>query len=262
MWINESEISPYLRDIKKIKVLTPSEEDAMIEEHNADNSQALQNKLISANLRYVITVAKEYQNQGLPFQDLIGEGNYGLTKAARRFDSTKGVRFYSYAVWWIRQAIMQALNEHSRTIRLPVNVINDMSANKKDMTDQEYGNWCVRQGVLRTQSLNQRIYTDGHHESDGNELIDMIAGGDNDAFKTPSDDGTTLPTTLQQVMGILNERERGIIMLYYGLDGCELTLQQIADDMGLTKERVRQIKNQAVKKLRFNAPLLFKFFEN
>lgn len=228
----------------------------MIEEHKNDNPQALQDKLINANLRFVITIAKEYQNQGLPFEDLIGEGNYGLTKAARRFDCTKGVRFYSYAVWWIRQSIMQALNEHSRTIRLPVNVINDMSVNKKELTEQEYNNWCVRQGVIRTQSLNQPM------GEDGEEMVNMIAGEENLAFKTVSDDGVTLPTALTQVMSILTHREREIIMQYYGIGGEPLTLQQIADDLDLTKERVRQINKKAIQKLRFNAPLLFKFFEN
>lgn len=256
MWINESEISPYLRDIRKLKILTPSEEDTMIDEHKADNPQALQDKLINANLRFVITIAKEYQNQGISFDDLIAEGNYGLVKAARRFDTTKGVRFYSYAVHWVRQAIMQALNEHSRTIRLPVNVINDMSVNKKEMSEQDYGNWCVRQGVIRTQSLNQS------YGEDGEEMINMIVGGENMAFQQPSDDGTSLPTALTQVISILNCREQEIIKQYYGIDGEPLTLQQIADNLELTKERVRQVKNQAIKKLRFNAPLLFKFFEN
>lgn len=254
MWINESEISSYLRDIRKIKILSPSEEEVLFDELRSGSSTAM-DSLILANLRFVITVAKEYQNQGLEFQDLISEGNYGLVKAAKRFDSTKGVRFYSYAVHWVRQSIMQALNEHSRTIRLPVNVINDMSGNKKSMTEKEYGDWCVRQGVIRTQSLNQSV------GEGGAEMIEFVAGGENTAFSAPSDDGITLPTAMDQVMAILNEREQAIIKRYYGLDGEELTLQQIADDMELTKERVRQIKNQAIKKLRFNAPLLFKFFE-
>jgi RNA polymerase primary sigma factor len=254
MWINESEISPYLRDIRKIKVLTPIEENEVIAQLRAGCPKALE-KLIRANLRFVITVAKEYQNQGLDFQDLIAEGNYGLVKAARRFDCDREVRFYSYAVHWIRQSILQALNEHSRTVRLPVNVINDMKDNKKTMTEKEYGDWCVYQGVNRTQSLNQQI------SFDGEELINTLYGGDNTAFTQPSDDGMGLPTALQQVMSILNKRERDIIMQYYGLDGEPLTLQQIADNLDLTKERVRQVKNQAIKKLRFNAPMLFKFFE-
>jgi RNA polymerase primary sigma factor len=239
--------------------MTDDEEKKLIQDYGDDNPQELQDKLIAANLRFVITVAKEYQNQGLEFHDLISEGNYGLVKAARRFDCNKGVRFYSYAVWWIRQSIMQALNDHARMIRLPVNVINNMSDNKKEMDDKAYSDWCVRQGVLRTYSLNQPTNMDG--TSDGDEMIDTIKGGENDAFKYPSDDGTTLPTAMDQVMGILNKRERNIIKWYYGMDGMTLTLQQIADEMDMTKERVRQIKNQAIKKLRFNAPSLFKFFE-
>lgn len=254
MWINESEISPYLRDIRKNKVLTHSEEHEVIDQLRAGCPHAKE-KLIKANLRFVITVAKEYQNQGLDFKDLIAEGNYGLVKAALRFDCEKGVRFYSYAVHWIRQSILQALNEHSRTVRLPVNVINDMKSNKKVMSETEYGDWCVYQGVNRTQSLNRQI------NFDGEEVISTLYGGDNTAFTTPSDDGMGLPTALQQVMSILNTRERDIIMQYYGLDGEPLTLQQIADNLDLTKERVRQVKNQAIKKLRFNAPMLFKFFE-
>lgn len=254
MWINESEITPYLRDIKKIKVLTVAQEEELITQIKDGNERAMDD-LICANLRFVITIAKEYQNQGLDFKDLIAEGNYGLVKAARRFDSTVGVRFYSYAVHWVRQSIMQALNEHSRTVRLPVNVINDMSSNKREMTDKEYSDWCVRQGVVRTQSLNQEL------GEDGEEMINMIVGGTNEAFKTPPDGGMALPTSLEMVMSILTDREQAIIKQKYGLDGEELTLQQIADNMGLTKERVRQIKNQAIKKLRFNAPLLFKFFD-
>ena len=254
MWINESEISPYLRDIRKIKVLTHSEEDEVINQLRAGCPKAM-DKLIKANLRFVITVAKEYQNQGLDFKDLIAEGNYGLVKAAERFDPDRGIRFYSYAVHWIRQSILQALNEHSRTVRLPVNVINDMKSNKKTMTEKEYGDWCVYQGVNRTQSLNQQI------SFDGEELITTLHGGENTAFTQPSDDGMGLPVALQQVMSILNRRESDIIMQYYGLDGEALTLQQIAYNLDLTKERVRQVKNQAIKKLRFNAPMLFKFFE-
>lgn len=254
MWINESEISLYLKDIRKIKILSPSEEDEVINQFKSGCPKAM-DKLIRANLRFVITVAKEYQNQGLDFKDLISEGNYGLVKAARRFDSDKGVRFYSYAVHWIRQSILQALNEHSRTVRLPVNVINDMNVNKKNMSEKEYANWCVHQGVNRTQSLNQQI------NIEGDELITTLYGGENDAFTKPDEDSVGLSTSLRQVMSILNNREQDIIMQYYGLDGEELTLQQIADNLDLTKERVRQIKNQAIKKLRFNAPVLFKFFE-
>lgn len=255
MWINESEISSYLRDIKKIKVLSPDEEGELIEKVKLGSQKALDD-LICANLRFVITIAKEYQNQGLDFQDLIAEGNYGLVKAAQRFDTSVGVRFYSYAVHWVRQSIMQALSEHSRTVRLPVNVINDISKNKKTFTEKEYSDWCAKQGVVRMHSLNQ---TAGE---DGEELVNLLVGETNLAFKTPPDDSLMLPVTLQQVMCILTDREQSIVKQYYGLDGDELTLQQIADNMQLTKERVRQIKNQAIKKLRYNAPMLFKFFED
>lgn len=254
MWIRENDISAYLRDIKKIAVLTPSEEEDVITRIKDGDENAI-NKLICANLRFVITIAKSYQNQGLDFHDLIAEGNHGLVKAAKRFDSTVGVRFFSYAVWWIRQSIMQALNDHARTVRLPVNIINDMSKNRRDMTENEYADWCVYQGVIRTQSLNQSV------GEDGEELCNMIIGGYNDAFHDPAKENRTLIEDLLEVMVILNDREREIIQQYYGLSGEESTLQQIADDLNLTKERVRQIKNQAIKKLRFNAPLLFKFFQ-
>lgn len=255
MWINESEMSSYLKDVKKHKVLSPDEESELILEVNAGVPKA-EEKLIYANLRFVISVAKEYQNRGLDFKDLVSEGNYGLVKAAKRFNSTIGVRFYSYAVWWIRQAMMQALNEHARTVRLPVNVINDMNKNQKSMSEKEYGDWCVYHGVNHIQSLNTQF------DSDGSEMISNLYGGENDAFSKPFNDEFGLPTALEQVLTILNSREKEIIKQYYGLDGNNLTLQQIANDLNLTKERVRQIKNQAIKKLRFNAPSLFKFFDD
>lgn len=254
MWINESEIAPYLRDVRKYKVLSAAEEEELIVKIK-DGCEKSAELLIKSNLRFVIKVAKGYQNRGLDFPDLINEGNYGLIKASLRFDSTVGVRFYSYAVHWIRQAILQALNEHARTIRLPVNVINEMIKNRKTMTEQEYGDWCVYQGVNRTWSLNQPC------TEDGEELGNTIAIDDDLAFAETTESEVGLSSTLVQVMDILSPREKIIISEYYGLDGEELTLQQIADNLDLTKERVRQIKNQAIKKLRFNAPSLFKFFE-
>jgi len=150
---------------------------------------------------------------------------------------------------------MQALNDNSRTIRLPVNVINNMSKNRKTLSEIEYVDWCVRQGVLRTQSLNQTI------DEDGSEYIELISGDENEAFVSKEED-TILSYELEQVMSILTEREKDVITQYYGIGGEPFTLQQIADEIKLTKERVRQIKNQAIKKLRFNAPLLFKFFQD
>ena len=150
---------------------------------------------------------------------------------------------------------MQALNDNSRTIRLPVNVINNMSKNRKTLSEIEYVDWCVRQGVLRTQSLNQTI------DEDGSEYIELISGDENEAFVSKEED-TILSYELEQVMSILTEREKDVITQYYGIGGEPFTLQQIADEINLTKERVRQIKNQSIKKLRFNAPLLFKFFQD
>lgn len=254
-WIKESEIAPYLRDIRKIEVLTAQEEQELILRVNDGDEKAVE-ELICANLRFVITVAKDYQNQGLKLNDLIGEGNAGLVKAAGRFDTSVGVRFYSYAVHWIRQSIIQALNDNSRTIRLPVNVINDMTKNRKTLNEIEYVDWCVRQGVLRTQSLNKTI------DEDGSEYIELISGDENEAFMSKEEEDATLSYELEQVMSILTERERDVITQYYGIGGESLTLQQIANEIDLTKERVRQIKNKAITKLRFNAPLLFKFFHD
>jgi RNA polymerase primary sigma factor len=253
MWINESTISAYLRDIRKIDVMTPEEEKAVIEQIKQGDEKAVE-KLICANLRFVITVAKEFQNQGMELCDLINEGNYGLVKAASRYDSERDVRFFSYAVWWIRQSIIQALNDHSRTIRLPVNVINEMSKVKKESQDNEYANWCIHHGVTKTQSLNQTI------SEDGEELIATLIGSENDAFKAPPESGTITESALERIMDILSPREKDIIMQCFGIGGEALTLQQIADDIGLTKERVRQIRNLAINKLRYNAPLLFECF--
>jgi RNA polymerase primary sigma factor len=256
MWIKESEISAYLRDIRKIGIMTSAEEKIVIQRIKAGDLTA-EHELINANLRFVITVAKEFQNQGLPFQDLISEGNYGLVKAAKRFNSDVGVRFYSYAVHWVRQSIIQALNDNSRTVRLPVNVINDMARNRKELEEKAYADWCVYQGIVRTQSLNQEM------GESGEEFVNTLVGSYNDAFNDPTKENKALIDALKEVIDIsCTPREQAIIKQYYGLDGEELTLQQIADDMKLTKERVRQIKHQAIKKLRFNAPMLFKFFQD
>jgi len=254
-WINESEIAPYLKDIRKIKVLTRTEEVDLISKLS-DGPEKTMESLVCANLRFVITVAKEYQYRGLEFKDLISEGNYGLVKAVKRFNADAGVRFYSYAVHWVRQSIMQALNDNGRTIRLPVNVINDKIKNRREMDENGYANWCIYQGVNPVKSLSQRI------GESGDELSELIPNDEDISDYGEMTNGNSLAIALDEVMNILDKRERSIITQYYGLKDEALTLQQIAVNFNLTKERVRQIKNQAIKKLRFNAPLLFKFFED
>ena len=254
-WINESEIAPYLKDIRKIKVLTRAEEADLVTRLK-DEPDKTMSDLVRSNLRFVITVAKEYQHRGLEFKDLISEGNYGLVKAVKRFNADAGVRFYSYAVHWVRQSIMQALNDNGRTIRLPVNVINDKIKNRREMGENEYANWCVYQGVNPVRSLNKTI------GDSGDELLELISSDEDLSHYGETADENSLSIALNEVMKILDDRERGIITQYYGLKVEALTLQQIAVNFNLTKERVRQIKNQAIKRLRFNAPLLFKFFED
>lgn len=252
-WINQAEITSYLADIKKFDLLTRQEEFELIDKIKKGDDKA-KDLLIKSNLRFVITVAKHYLHKGLLLQDLISEGNYGLVKAAERFDLDQTeVRFLSYAVWWIKQAIKQAINEHSRTIRLPVNVINDMLKIDKDPSiTQEFS---VIQSMLNIPKMET---LDKHVGEDGSDFYDIIP--DVDAVSPESAlniEQSNLKLSLMGIVDDLSETESVVIKNYFGLDGDEKTLQEIADQLSLTKERVRQIKEKAIKKLRDNSYKLF-----
>jgi len=258
---SEDSISKYLKDVRKIDMISADEE-AELAVKVTEGDPVATEKLVSSNLRFVISVAKQYQNQGLPLSDLISEGNLGLIKAAHKFDPTKGFRFISYAVHWVKQSIIQSLNDNSRTVRLPVNVTNQVSKLKKEMVkfEQEHGRKPTQNDMDLTilnhptcGSLNEKI------NEDGDEVLDVIA---DDSFQRPDDDIYTdevLKSELDNTLSVLSERERKIIEMYFGMDGSSMTLEQIGDEYGLTKERIRQIKEKALRKLKNNCDNLFDF---
>lgn len=264
---DERSLSKYFKDLRKTTLLTPEEETELAKQIKEGNQEAIE-KLVNSNLKFVVSVAKDYQNQGLSLSDLISEGNYGLVKAATRFDHTRGFRFISYAVWWIKQSIIQSLNENARTVRLPANIINKLSQLKKEIEKFEFEN--EREPIYgeildennepvelithpRCNSLNDTI------NEDGDELIDIIVVNDDDAEKLFIDN--RIKDELTRTLSVLDERERNIIECYFGINtDCEpMTLEAIGEKYDLTKERIRQIKFKALRKLRHNCQRLQNF---
>jgi RNA polymerase primary sigma factor len=255
----EDGISIYLKDVRKHTIVTPEEELYLAKKiANGDNSAI--DKLVKANLRFVISVAKDYQNQGVPLADLISEGNYGLITAAKRFDHTKGYRFISYAVWWVKQGILQCLNDNSRTVRLPANMINKISKVRKEIEKFEKDNE-REPSHLEIENLNipKCVYLNATINEDGTELGSIIS---DDIFGSPDEieeEEDTLKKHLENVMDILSEREKKIINYYFGIDGESMTLEVIGEEFNLTKERIRQIKESAIRKIRNNVGDIFSY---
>lgn len=262
-------IEKYLEEIGGYSPLAPAEEVELARLIRKSNGKAL-DKLVKANLRFVISVAKEYQGQGLPLQDLISEGNLGLIKAAQRFDETRGFKFISYAVWWIRQSILQALAEQSRVVRLPLNRVGainkvgraleelekrfgrepsmDEIADRMEITAYEVAD--VMKTSARHLSLDEPF-----KEEEGNSLLDVI---ESDRYAPPDDTlmKESLEVEIDKVLSTLKPREAEIIRLYFGLDGDRpLTLEEIGEHFKLTRERVRQIKEKALRRLRHRSRL-------
>jgi RNA polymerase primary sigma factor len=256
--INQEEIASYLKDIRKLRVMTPERERELAERMlsgtvTEEEKKQIQQELLEGNLRFVITVSKQYQNQGLDLPDLIAEGNYGLMKAIENFDWSKRLRFISYAVWWVRQSILQSLNENARTIRLPVNVVQELHRAKKEMDSA---------GVElpdKFASLPYTIKIDDPLNEDGDTLLDILVNPNAEPADANLTTDETLKDKLLDMLNVLDNRERVIIEDYFGLSGNTRTLEDIGGDFSLTKERVRQIKEKALRKLRNETGSLFDY---
>jgi RNA polymerase primary sigma factor len=266
---NDETISKYFKDVRKSVILSQEQEIELAKKIKNGDQKAI-DALVKANLKFVVSIAKEYQGQGLPLSDLINEGNYGLIKAAYKFDHTKGFRFISYAVWWIRQSILQSLNDNARTVRLPTNVINKLTyLNKKiaqfettnerepvfgDILDDE-NNALPLLHYPKCASLNETV------NEDGDELIDLIPF-DEEESEILNDE--KLKKELNNVLSNLCERERVIVEDYFGInrESKSMTLEAIGERYGLTKERIRQIKLKAIRKLRHNAYDLYQLIND
>lgn len=257
-------LDQYLQEIGQIALLTPQQEVDLARRIKQGDQEAL-HRLTRANLRFVVSVAKKYQGQGLTLADLINEGNYGLIKAAQRFDETRGFKFISYAVWWIRQAILQALAEQSRVVRLPLNRIGTISKIRKtsarlSQTHERAPNIeeLAQELEVDVEKVREAMQHTGRHlsmdapfnEDDDNSLLDVLP--DDDDIKpdeTLMDE--SLKIDIERALSLLHPREAEITRLYFGI-GREhpLTLEEIGQRFGLTRERVRQIKEKALRKLR------------
>ncbi len=257
-------LDQYLQEIGQISLLTPQEEVDLARRIKQGDQNAL-HRLTRANLRFVVSVAKKYQGQGLTLADLINEGNYGLIKAAQRFDETRGFKFISYAVWWIRQAILQALAEQSRVVRLPLNRIGTISKIRKtsarlQQTHERQPNIeeLAKELEVDVEKVREALQHTGRHlsmdapfnEDDDNSLLDVLP---DDADTSPDDTlmDESLKIDIERALSLLHPREAEITRLYFGI-GREhpLTLEEIGQRFGLTRERVRQIKEKALRKLR------------
>jgi RNA polymerase primary sigma factor len=257
-------LDKYLHEIGRVELITAEEEVELARHIRQGDEKALE-KLVNANLRFVVSVAKQYQNQGLSLPDLINEGNLGLIKAAQRFDETRGFKFISYAVWWIRQSIMQALAEQARIVRLPLNKIGYINKINKTLADleqkfeREPSILEVAQALeLVPGDVKEAIRTAGRHVSmdapigqdEEGSMYDILLNSD-----TPSPDkglvNDSLRKEIERVLSTLGERESNILKLYFGLNEKHPhTLEEISEEFGLTRERVRQIKEKAIKRLK------------
>ena len=258
-------LDKYLQEISKEELISVEEEVELAQRIKKGDTRALE-RLTRANLRFVVSVAKQYQNQGLTLPDLINEGNVGLIKAAEKFDETRGFKFISYAVWWIRQSILQAIAEQSRIVRLPLNQVGSVNKINRVLSKFEQENE-RRPSVdeisehldLPKDKIDEAMSVNGRHVSvdapfaDGedNTLLDVLVGDD-----TPATDRElvieSLRSEINTALKILTVRERNVIEAFFGINCPEMTLEEIGAKFGLTRERVRQIKEKAIRRLREN----------
>jgi RNA polymerase primary sigma factor len=257
-------LDKYLQEIGKVDLLTPDEEIELAKKIKNGDQKAL-DQLVKANLRFVVSVAKQYQNQGLSLGDLINEGNLGLIKAAKRFDETRGFKFISYGVWWIRQSILQALAEQSRIVRLPLNRVGQLNKISKAYSnlEQEYerepsATELAKELDMELTDVSDTLKISARHVSmdapfatgDDNRLLDVLS---NDSQPSPDASlmSDSLKNEIERALSTLTEREAEVIKLYFGLNKeHSLTLEEIGEKFNLTRERVRQIKEKAIRRLR------------
>ena len=257
-------LDKYLQEIGKVELITAEEEVELAQKIKAGDQRALE-KLTKANLRFVVSVAKQYQNQGLTLPDLINEGNLGLIKAAQRFDETRGFKFISYAVWWIRQSILQALAEQSRIVRLPLNKIGSINKINKAYASLEQAHErppsaeeIAGKLEMSEMDVKESMRNSGRHvsmdaplvEGEDSNLYDVLNSSDS---PDPDDDlmVDSLRTEIERSLTTLTPREGDVIRLYFGLNGQHpLTLEEIGEKFDLTRERVRQIKEKAIRRLK------------
>ena len=256
-------LDKYLQEIGREELVTPDEEVELAQRIRKGDQEALE-KLTRANLRFVVSVAKQYQNQGLSLPDLINEGNLGLIKAAEKFDETRGFKFISYAVWWIRQSILQALAEQSRIVRLPLNQVGSLNQINKALgkSAQEYERQPSNEELaemidIPKDKISDTLRVGSRHvsvdapfvEGEDNSLLDVLPNDD-----SPSADKTlvneSLNTEIERALSTLTDREREIIKSFFGIGCQEMTLEEIGERFGLTRERVRQIKEKAIRRLK------------
>ncbi len=257
-------LDKYLQEIGKVDLITAEEEVDLAQRIKAGDRVALE-KLTKSNLRFVVSVAKQYQNQGLSLPDLINEGNLGLIKAAKRFDETRGFKFISYAVWWIRQSILQALAEQSRIVRLPLNKIGSINKINKAYAhlEQEHERAPSSEELaevleMSENDIKESLKNSGRHismdaplvEGEDSNLYDVLRSGE-----SPSPDQElmleSLRTEIERALSTLTSREADLIRLYFGLNGSHpMTLEEIGEEFDLTRERVRQIKEKAIRRLK------------
>lgn len=256
-------LEDYLNDISKQPLLTAEEEVKLAQRIRNDDREALE-RLVCANLRFVVSVAKQYQNQGLTLPDLINEGNIGLIKAAEKFDETRGFKFISYAVWWIRQSILQALAEQSRMVRLPLNQVSAVSRINKLLMkfEQEHERkpsaYELSELIDETpEKIRDSLRANGRPmsinaplgEGDDSTLLEVIS----DESTPQADRGMidiSLATEIERMLDTLDEREKTIVEMCFGINNREMTLEEISEKFGLSRERVRQIREKALLKLR------------
>ena len=256
-------LDKYLQEIGREELITVEEEVELAQRIKKGDQEALE-KLTRANLRFVVSVAKQYQNQGLSLPDLINEGNLGLIKAAEKFDETRGFKFISYAVWWIRQSILQALAEQSRIVRLPLNQVGSLNKINKALSkfEQEHERMPSADELselldIPREKIADTLRVSGRHVSvdapfvDGedNSLLDVLINND-----SPNADrglvNESLNKEIERALSTLQERERDIVKDFFGIGTAEMTLEEIGEKFGLTRERVRQIKEKAIRRLR------------